>query len=47
MPGYDQTGGDDPIEAALELARDVAPDLDAILLTLYPCLLYTSDAADE
>jgi hypothetical protein len=44
MPGYDQTGGndpgddpgDDPVEAALELARDVAPDLDAILLTLYP-----------
>jgi hypothetical protein len=36
MPGYDQTGEDDPIEAALELARDVAPDLDAILLTLYP-----------
>lgn len=36
MPGYDQTGEDDPIEAALELAREVAPDLDAILLTLYP-----------
>jgi hypothetical protein len=44
MPGFDQTGGndpgddpgDDPVEAALELARDVAPDLDAILLTLYP-----------
>ncbi len=27
---------DDPIEAALELAREVAPDLDAILVTIYP-----------
>lgn len=40
MPGFEQTGGnapdDDPVEAALELARDIAPDLDAILLTLYP-----------
>jgi hypothetical protein len=27
---------DDPVEAAAELAREVAPDLDAILVTIYP-----------
>lgn len=27
---------DDPVEAAVELAYDIAPDLDALLLTLYP-----------
>ena len=26
----------DPVEAAAELAREVAPDLDAILVTIYP-----------
>lgn len=27
---------DDPVQAAVELARAIAPDLDAILVTLYP-----------
>jgi hypothetical protein len=36
MPGFDDDDGEDPIEAAAELARDIAPDLDGILVTLYP-----------
>jgi hypothetical protein len=35
MQGMDD-GADDPVEAAAELARAVAPDLDGILLTIYP-----------
>jgi hypothetical protein len=38
MPCFedDDADGDDAVEAAAELARDVAPDLDGILVTLYP-----------
>ncbi|MGG5810025.1 hypothetical protein [Falsiroseomonas sp. CW058] len=31
-----QRADDDPVEVAADLAREVAPDLDAILLTVYP-----------
>ncbi len=35
MQGMDEDAYD-PVEAAAELAREVAPDLDAILVTIYP-----------
>jgi hypothetical protein len=35
MRGMDDDA-DDPVEAAAELAREVAPDLDAVLVTIYP-----------
>lgn len=35
MQGMDDEA-DDPVEAAAELAREVAPDLDGILVTIYP-----------
>ncbi|GAA0575045.1 hypothetical protein GCM10009416_12140 [Craurococcus roseus] len=34
MQGMDDA--DDPVEAAAELAREVAPDLDGIVVTIYP-----------
>ena len=36
MRGMDEGDADDPAEAAAELAREVAPDLDGILVTIYP-----------
>src|SRR5215213_2008975 len=35
MRGMDDDGAD-PVEAAADLAREVAPDLDAIVVTIYP-----------
>jgi hypothetical protein len=35
MQGMDDGAGD-PVEAAAELAREVAPDLDGVLVTIYP-----------
>ena len=35
MQGMDDGAGD-PVEAAAELAREVAPDLDGVLVTVYP-----------
>lgn len=35
MQGMDDDA-DDPVEAAAELAREVAPDLDGIVVTIYP-----------
>ena len=36
MRGMDEGDADDPAEAAAELAREVAPDLDGVLVTIYP-----------
>src|SRR4051812_21512951 len=35
MRGMDDDGAD-PVEAAADLAREVAPDLDGVLVTIYP-----------